>query len=101
MKCGRASRSVVDEPNGPEFDAKEIQEQLAAFGVEDFLVSAASTIASIAYAKLEVTDLAEARRAIDALAALLPLIEGELAADLGRALANLHLAYAEAASRPV
>jgi hypothetical protein len=92
---------VADDPTGPELDARKIQEQLASFGVEEFLVSAASTIASIAYAKLEVRDLAEARRAIDALAALVPLIEGELAADLGRALANLQLAYAEAASRPV
>ena len=92
---------MADDPTGPELDAKQIQEQLASFGVEEFLVSAASTIASIAYAKLEARDLAEARRAIDALAALVPLIEGELAADLGRALANLHLAYAEAASRPV
>ncbi len=92
---------MVDEPGGPEFDAKELQEQLASFGVEEFLVSAASTIASIAHAKLEAGDRAEARRAIDALAALVPLIEGDLAADLGRALANLQLAYAEAASRPV
>ena len=29
---------------------------------------------------------------------IVPLVEGELAADLGQALANLQLAYAEAAS---
>jgi hypothetical protein len=84
-----------------ELDPQTLREQLASFDVEQFLVSAASTIASLAYAKLEASDLPEARKAIDALAALLPLIQGELAADLGRALANLQLAYAEAASRPV
>jgi hypothetical protein len=88
----------VAEPDGPEVDAEALQEQLAAFDVEQFIVSAASTIASLAYAKLDRPDLPQARKAIDALAALVPLVEGELAADLARALANLQLAYAEAAS---
>jgi hypothetical protein len=85
----------------PEPDVAALQEQLAAFDVEQFVVSAASTIASLAYAKLDRRDLPQARKAIDALAALVPLIEGELAGDLGRALANLQLAYAEAASGTV
>jgi hypothetical protein len=97
---------VADEGTGDEgaaegLDAERLQEQLAAFDVEQFLLSAASTIASLAYAKLEAADLPEARKAIDALAALVPLLEGELAADLGHALASLQLSYAEAASRPV
>ena len=97
---------MVDEGTGDEgaaegLDAERLQEQLAAFDVEQFLLSAASTIASLAYAKLEAADLSEARKAIDALAALVPLLERELAADLGRALASLQLSYAEAASRPV
>jgi hypothetical protein len=89
-----------DDPAGelPEVDVEALQEQLAAFDVEQFIVSAASTIASLAYAKLDRRDLPQARKAIDALAALVPLVEGELAPDLGQALTNLQLAYAEASS---
>jgi hypothetical protein len=86
----------VAEPDEPGIDAEALQEQLAAFEVEQFVVSAASTIASLAYAKLDRRDLPQARKAIDALAALVPLVEGELAPDLVRMLANLQLAYAEA-----
>jgi hypothetical protein len=82
----------------PELDVEALQEQLASFSVEQFLISAASTIASLAYAKLERRDLPQARKAIDALAALAPLLEGELAADLGLALTKLQVAYAESAS---
>jgi hypothetical protein len=82
----------------PEIDIEALQEQLASFSVEQFLISAASTIASLAYAKLEREDLPQARKAIDALAALAPLLEGDLAADLGLALTKLQVAYAEAAS---
>ena len=84
--------------NEPELDLEALQEQLASFSVEQFLISAASTIASLAYAKLERPDLPEAKKAIDALAALVPLLEGELGADLGLALTKLQVAYAEAAS---
>jgi hypothetical protein len=89
---------VAEEPQGPEVDVEELQKQLSAFDVGQFLVSAASTIASLAYAKLDQGDLPQARKAIDALVALVPLVEGELAADLAQALANLQLAYAKAAS---
>jgi len=82
----------------PEIDIEALQEQLASFSVEQFLISAASTIASLAYAKLEREDLPQARKAIDALAALAPLLEGDLAADLGLALTKLQVAYVEAAS---
>jgi hypothetical protein len=82
----------------PEVDIEALQQQLASFSVEQFLISAASTIASLAYAKLEREDLPQAKKAIDALSALVPLLEGELAADLGQALTKLQVAYAEAAS---
>jgi hypothetical protein len=87
---------VADEP----LDMEELQKQLAEFSVDQFLLSAASTIASLAYAKLERNDLAEAKKAIDGLAALAPLIEGELASDLALALTRLQVAYADAASPP-
>jgi hypothetical protein len=86
---------VADEPN-EDLDIEALQEQLASFSVEQFLISAASTIASLAYAKLERGDLAEARKAIDALAALTPQLEGDLADDLALALTRLQLAYADA-----
>ena len=79
-----------------EIDVEALQAQLAAFSVEQFLVSAASTIASLAYAKLERRDFEEARKAIDALAALVPHLEGELADDLALALTRLQLAYSDA-----
>ncbi|MFL5962053.1 MAG: hypothetical protein ACJ757_04075 [Gaiellaceae bacterium] len=88
---------MADEQD-PDFDIEALQEQLASFPVEEFLVSAASTIASLAHTKLEREDLPQAKKAIDALAALAPLLEGELAADLGLALTRLQVAYAEAAS---
>ena len=88
---------MAEEPE-PEIDIEALQEQLASFSVEQFLISAASTIASLAYAKLERDDLPQARKAIDALTALVPLLEGDLAADLGAALTRLQVAYAEAAS---
>jgi hypothetical protein len=86
------------EDQEPEIDMEALQEQLASFSVEQFLISAASTIASLAYAKLEREDLPQARKAIDALAALVPLLEGDLAAELAVALTKLQVAYAEAAS---
>jgi hypothetical protein len=82
----------------PEVDIEALQEQLASFAVEQFLVSAASTIASLAFAKLERGDLPQAKKAIDALASLVPHLEGELAGDLALALTRLQVAYAEAAS---
>ena len=86
---------MADESND-EIDIEALQAQLAAFSVEQFLVSAASTIASLAYAKLERSDFEEARKAIDALAALVPHLEGELADDLALALTRLQLAYSNA-----
>jgi hypothetical protein len=86
------------EDDEPEVDIEALQQQLASFSVEQFLISAASTIASLAYAKLEHEDLPQAKKAIDALAALAPLLEGDLAVDLGLALTKLQVAYAQAAS---
>ena len=80
----------------PELDLDALQAQLAAFAVEEFLASAASTLASLAFAKLEHEDLPQARKAIDALASLLPHLEGDVAGELGKALTNLQVAYASA-----
>jgi hypothetical protein len=81
-----------------EVDAQALADELAAFDVDQFLVAAASTLASLASAKLEGGDLGQARKAIDALATLVPQVEGPLRGELERALTNLQLAYASAAS---
>jgi hypothetical protein len=74
----------------------DLFEQIREFDVQQFLVATSSTLASLAFAKLEGKELAQAKTAIDGVAALLPLVEGELAGDLRAALANLQIAYASA-----
>ena len=68
--------------------------------VAELLLSTVSTLASVAYGKLEAKDMAEAKRAIDAIDALLPLLEGEIdqgiTRDFRQAQTNLKLAYASA-----
>jgi len=81
-----------------ELDADAMAEQLANFDVEQFLVAAASSLASLAFAKLEKGDLAQSKKAIDALASLLPHVTGELRSDLEQALVNLQVAYATTVS---
>jgi hypothetical protein len=70
---------------------------LRSIQVEPFLVSTAATLASLAYGKLEAGELDEARLAIDALRALVPVVESggepEAARAVGQAVANLQLAY--------
>ena len=82
----------------PPVDIEELQRQLGELDVEPFLVSTASTIASLAYAKLDRGDLPQAKKAIDALADLIPHLEGELKPDLELALSRLQVAYVDAAS---
>lgn len=77
---------------------EELAEQLASFEVEPFLVSVASTIASLAFAKLDKNELPQAKQAIDALQSLLAHVHGELKGDLQAALTQLQVAYAGAAS---
>ena len=84
---------MADDP-----DAEALAEELAAFDVDQFLVAAASTLASLAFAKLEGGDLVQARKAIDTLAALVPHVESGLRGDLERVLTSLQVAYASAAS---
>ena len=88
---------MADQTPSPE-ELEALQEQLASLGIEDFLVSAASTVASLAYAKLERGDLAEAKKGIDALASLVPHLSGDFRRDLSATLASLQVAYATAAT---
>ena len=80
---------------------EEVIEQVRELPVGHFLLTTLSTLASLTYAKLEARDLEQARVGIEALRALVPVLEGEIEAatsrDLRAALANLQLAYADAA----
>jgi hypothetical protein len=79
--------------------AQEVIEELRKIQVGDVLTSSASMFASVAYGKLspETRDLEQARLAIDALCALLPLIPEEYRGDIQEVMKNLQLAYADAA----
>jgi hypothetical protein len=96
---------LAEEP--PEPTPDELVDQVRQLELGTFLLSFAATLSSLAYAKLEAGQLDELRLAIDALRALVPVLEGqveeEATRDLTRALANLQLAYASAvaaASQP-
>jgi hypothetical protein len=95
-----------DEPAGSdaeESSADDLIEAIRQIEVGQFLLSTVSTLASLAYGKLEAGDLGQAKAAIDAIQALLPVLEGQgeaaLRADFDAALANLKIAYADAVSR--
>jgi len=77
----------------------ELEAELAHFEVTDVLVHAASTAATLAYRYLEpdTRDLEQVRLAVDALAALLPLLAGRIdpavQSDFRSALAALRAGY--------
>jgi hypothetical protein len=89
------------EPGEP--SPEEIASQIRALPVGSFLLSTVSTLASIAYGKLEAGQLDEARGAIDAISALIPVlddrIEARLTRDFEQALTELQVAYADASAR--
>jgi Domain of unknown function (DUF1844) len=83
---------------------EQLIEEIKRLKVSDLLLSTVTTLAQLGYAKLEESsrDLEQARLAIDALRALVPMLEGhvpaEVTRDLGQMVANLQLAYASAAA---
>ena len=83
-----------------ESQAEQLVEELRKAKVSDLLVHTCSLIGSLAFGKLapEALDLEQARLAIDALKALTPLIPEEQRGDVQALVANLQLAYADAAS---
>jgi hypothetical protein len=88
--------------SGSEPTVEELIEQIRSIELGEFLLSTAATLASLAYGKLDVGDLPEARLGIDAISALAPLLRGEIDDEARRgveqALANLKLTYAEKVS---
>jgi hypothetical protein len=91
---------VADEP----ISEDALLEALQQLKVSDLLVQTLSTVSSLAYHRLseEHRDLEQARLAIDALRALVPVLADSVPADLVRdfqqVTANLQLAYAAAVS---
>jgi hypothetical protein len=77
-----------------------VVEELRKANVADLLVHTSSLLGSLAYGKLapEVKDLEQARLAIDALKALVPVLPEDSASELKQLVANLQLAYADAAA---
>jgi hypothetical protein len=90
-------------PNEQELIA-ELQAELSRLKVSDLLLQTVYTISSLGYHRLsgENKDLEQARLAIDALKALLPVLEDAVAdeavRDFNQVLANMQLAYASAAA---
>ena len=82
--------------------AARLEEELRRLRVSDLLVQTLYTVSSLGYQKLagEQRDLPQARLAIEALRALLPVLEGEVPDDVrrdfGQVVANMQLAYADA-----
>ncbi|TML05198.1 MAG: hypothetical protein E6G36_03400 [Actinobacteria bacterium] len=82
---------------------KQLEEELQKLQVSDLLVQTLYTVSSLGYRKLSEPDrdLDQARLAIEALRALLPVLEGtvgdELVRDFKQVTSNLQLAYADAA----
>ena len=90
------------EPSPPQAGptAEQLVEELRKAKVSDLLVHTSSMLASLAFGKLapDVRDLEQARLAIDALKALGPLLDEGPRRDIQQVVANLQLAYVEAAS---
>ncbi len=86
-----------------EISPEELIEQIRQLKVSDLLVSSFSTTAQLTYAKLEESsrDLEQARLGIEALRALVPVLEGHVPEDVLRdfrqLVASLQIAYADAA----
>ena len=98
MPEGDAASSASEE----ELVAK-LEEELRKLTVSDMLLQTAFTVSSLAYRKLsgEDRDLPQARLAIEGLKAIAPVLEGSVPdqtlKDLQQVIANLQLAYAQAA----
>jgi len=83
---------------------EQLQAELSRLQVSDLLVQTVYTISSLGYHRLsgDNKDLDQARLAIEALKALVPVLQGtvadEVVRDFNQVLANMQLAYASAAA---
>jgi hypothetical protein len=94
---------VGEEPTDEQL-LEQVEDELRRLKVSDLLVQSVYTVSSLGYRRLtrDDLDLEQARLAIDALGALIPVLEGsvpgELVRDLNQVKANMQLAYAKAVS---
>jgi hypothetical protein len=99
----------MSESEDQERIARELADELRRLRIEDVLIQTLITISSIGYRRLGLTedtrddrDLQQAKLAIDAMAALTPVLESvvpeELIRDFNQSVANMQLAYAQAAA---
>ena len=86
---------------------EQLEAELKKLKVVDVLAQTIYTVSSLGWRRLapgDERDLDEARLAIEALRALLPVLEPALPAeatrDFGQVVANMQLAYAKAAAEP-
>ena len=83
---------------------QQLEEELKKVKVSDLLVQTLYTVSSLGYSRLgaENRDLEQAKLAIEAMRALIPVLEGtvpeEVVRDFNQVTANMQLAYAEAVS---
>ena len=93
---------MAETPPDEEKLVEELQAELAKLKVADLLLQTLYTVSSLGYHRLsgEAKDLEQTRLAIEALKALVPVLEGsappEALRDFKQVLANLQLAYADA-----
>ena len=89
---------------GETVSAEQLAEELKRINVADVLAQTVYTLSSLGYQRLaqEGRDLEQARLAIEALRALVPVLKGavpdELHRDFQQVVSNLQLAYASAAA---
>jgi hypothetical protein len=100
---------MTSEHENEEQIARELADELRRLRIEDVLIQTLITISSIGYRRLGLTedtrddrDLQQAKLAIDAMAALTPVLESvvpeELIRDFNQSVASMQLAYAQAAA---
>ena len=83
---------------------QQLEEELKKVKVSDLLVQTLYTVSSLGYGRLgtEDRDLEQAKLAIEAMRALVPVLEGavpeEVIRDFNQVTANMQLAYARAVS---
>jgi len=88
----------------PQPTPEDLLEAVKSMKVSDLLLSTAATLAQLGFAKLDeaTRDLDQARLAIEGMRAVLATLEGavpeEVVRDFNQLVANLQLAYAQAAA---
>ena len=103
---GEAQGEAPEQEPSQEELLRQLEAEFKQLKVADVLVQTVFTVSSLGYRSLgeEDRDLEQAKLAIDALRALVPVIKDAVPADLARDLdqmvANMQLAYAKATAEP-